>query len=179
MGTQSVDISPIAVLRDGPIQTPKDLEGRSLAVLTQTDILGMYSLAYLANKGIDLAKVKIVEIPFPQQYDALLSRWVDAASMTEPFATMAVERGNAKILAYPYTETQPNLTSVVLITMARGLVTIRMRSSALCAHTCAAKPTSISTRKMPQALSSSRPTPRWMLTSWRRSKCRNSYKRLT
>jgi hypothetical protein len=27
MGTQSMDISPIAALRDGPIQTPKDLEG--------------------------------------------------------------------------------------------------------------------------------------------------------
>ena len=38
--------------------------------------------------------------------------------MTEPFATRATESGKVRILAYPYTQLQPNMQSVVLVTMA-------------------------------------------------------------
>ena len=38
--------------------------------------------------------------------------------MTEPFATRATESGKGRILGYPYTDTQTNFVSVVLVTMA-------------------------------------------------------------
>jgi NitT/TauT family transport system substrate-binding protein len=105
-------------LQDGPIKTLKDLEGRTLAVNSLRGILWLYSRAYLESKGVDLAKVKIVELPFPNQYDALISGRVDAVGMTEPFATRATESGKVKILGYPYTEKQANMQSVVLVTTA-------------------------------------------------------------
>ena len=112
------DISPIVAQADGPIKSPKDLEGRTLAVPSLNGNLWLYSRAYLEKKGVDLAKVKILEVPFPQQYDALVSGRVDAASMTEPFATRATESGKGRIVGYPYTETQPVFVSQVLVTMA-------------------------------------------------------------
>jgi len=118
MAAQPPDISPIVTLADGPVKAPKDLEGRTLAVNSLNGILWLYTRAYLEKKGVDLAKVKFLEVPFPQQYDALLSGRIDAAGMTEPFATRAAESGKARVLGYPYTETQPNLQSVVLVTMA-------------------------------------------------------------
>jgi NitT/TauT family transport system substrate-binding protein len=118
MAPQPPDISPIVTLVDGAVKTPKDLEGRTLAVNSLNGILWLYTRAYLEKKGVDLAKVKFLEVPFPQQYDALIAGRIDAAGMTEPFATRSTESGKARVLGYPYTETQPNLQSVVLVTMA-------------------------------------------------------------
>lgn len=112
------DISPIVTASQGPIRNPKDLEGRSLAVPSLNGNLWLYSRAVLEKAGVDLAKVRILEVPFPQQFDALTSGRVDAASMTEPFATRALESGNGRVLAYPYSQTQPVFVSVVLVTMA-------------------------------------------------------------
>jgi len=114
----SPDISPIVARADGPIRNPKDLEGRTLAVPSLNGNLWLYSRAYLEKKGVDLAKVRILEVPFPQQFDALVSGRIDAASMTEPFATRATESGKGRIVGYPYTETQPVFVSVVLVAMA-------------------------------------------------------------
>jgi len=118
IGVPPPDISPIVTLADGPVKTPKDLEGRTLAVPSLNGNLWLYSRAYLEKKGVDLSKVKILEVPFPQQFDALTTGRVDAASMTEPFATRATESGKGRILGYPYTDTQTNFVSVVLVTMA-------------------------------------------------------------
>jgi NitT/TauT family transport system substrate-binding protein len=118
IGVPPPDISPIVTLADGPVKTPRDLEGRTLAVPSLNGNLWLYSRAWLEKKGVDLSKVKILEVPFPQQFDALTTGRVDAASMTEPFATRATESGKGRILGYPYTETQTNFVSVVLVTMA-------------------------------------------------------------
>lgn len=118
MAAKPPDISPLAALKDGPIRTLKDLEGRTLAVNSLRGILWLYSRAYLESRGVDLSKVKIVELPFPNQYDALIAGRVDAVGMTEPFATRATESGKVKILGYPYTEKQANMQSVVLVTTA-------------------------------------------------------------
>jgi NitT/TauT family transport system substrate-binding protein len=114
----SPDISPIVTLADGPVKTPKDLEGRTLAAPSLNGNLWLYSRVFLESRGVDLSKVKILEVPFPQQFDALTTGRVDAAGMTEPFATRAIESGKGKVLGYPYTQTQPNFTSVVLVTTA-------------------------------------------------------------
>jgi 3-oxoacyl-[acyl-carrier protein] reductase len=110
------DISPVAVLKAGPIKTAKDLEGRTLAVASLNGNQWLYIRAYLEKQGAELAKVKFREVPFPQQFDALASGQVDAAAMTEPFATRASESSKVSMLFYPYTETQPVFESVVLVT---------------------------------------------------------------
>jgi NitT/TauT family transport system substrate-binding protein len=110
------DISPIVVRADGPIKAPKDLEGRTLAVPALAGNLWLYARVFLAKNGVDLAKVRFLEVPFPQQFDVLLSGRIDAAAMTEPFATNAIESGKAKAFAYPYSQTQPVFVSVVMVT---------------------------------------------------------------
>jgi NitT/TauT family transport system substrate-binding protein len=75
----------IMVKSDSPIKTAKDLEGKTVA----TNILNnMQSLLFdevLRANNVDPAKVKDVEVPFPQMGAALQQDRVDAINTLEPF----------------------------------------------------------------------------------------------
>jgi NitT/TauT family transport system substrate-binding protein len=111
------DITPLVVAKDGPVHAAKDLEGRTVAVNNLNNIVWLYVRAYLDKNGVDLAKVRFVEVPFPQMQAALLSGRVDAVAITEPFTTMAKESAKTVVLGYPYTQVQPNLQSAVFTAM--------------------------------------------------------------
>lgn len=97
----------IQVLKTSPIKNAKDLEGKTVAVNTLNNIVHLMAMAWIDKNGASSGKVKFVEVPFPQMEAALVSGKIDAISVHEPFATAAVEKGQARVLAYPWGEVLP------------------------------------------------------------------------
>ena len=97
----------IQVLKTSPIKSAKDLEGKTVAVNTLNNIVHLMAMAWIDKSGATSGKVKFVEVPFPQMEAALVSGKIDAISVHEPFATAAVEKGQTRVLAYPWGEVLP------------------------------------------------------------------------
>lgn len=92
----------IQVAKSSTIKTAKDLEGKTVAVNTLNNIVHLMAMAWVDKNGGSSSKVKFVELPFPQMEAALNAGKVDAISIHEPFATAAIEKGNARLLAQPW-----------------------------------------------------------------------------
>ena len=97
----------IAVSKSSPIMRARDLEGKTVAVNTLNNIVHLMAMAWVDKNGADSSKVKFVEIPFPQMEPALAAGKVDAISVQEPFATAAVAKVGARVLAHPWSEVLP------------------------------------------------------------------------
>jgi NitT/TauT family transport system substrate-binding protein len=98
----------LMVLKDGGVKTPKDLEGKRVAVNVVNSTTWLYVVAFLEKHGVDRSKVRFVEIPFPQMNDPLLNKQVDAIGQVEPFRTILEDTGKAQLLGYVYIDVQPN-----------------------------------------------------------------------
>jgi NitT/TauT family transport system substrate-binding protein len=97
----------IQVGKSSSIKTAKDLEGKTIAVNTLNNIVHLMAMAWIDKNGGSSAKVKFVEVPFPQMEATLSAGKVDAISVHEPFATAALEKGNARVLAQPWGDVLP------------------------------------------------------------------------
>jgi NitT/TauT family transport system substrate-binding protein len=96
-------IHGILVRPDSPIQTARDLEGRTLATNTLNNIDHIMQQVWVRQMGGDPSRVRFVEVPFPQQPAALTQNRIDAIAPSEPFVTIALSQG-ARLLAHHYTD---------------------------------------------------------------------------
>jgi NitT/TauT family transport system substrate-binding protein len=98
----------------GAIRDWADLRGRSIAIPPGRPTVGDYTIARgLALGGLKLGDVNIVELPFPDMLPAFGNGNLDAAHTSEPFSTLASDRGVAakwKATA----DYAPGMTSAVL-----------------------------------------------------------------
>ena len=101
------DTHAIQVLKDSPIKSAKDLEGKTVAVNTLSNVVQLMVMAWIDKNGGDAAKVKFVEVPFPQMEAALSAGRVDAASTHEPFVTASTGKGVTRVLAYNWGDVVP------------------------------------------------------------------------
>jgi NitT/TauT family transport system substrate-binding protein len=106
--TQSPDSTSALLVLKGTLKSPKDIEGKRIAVNVINSSAWLYAVAYLDKHGIDRSKVRFVEIPFPQMNDPLLNQQVDLISQVEPFSSVMLESGKVDALGYSYVEAQPN-----------------------------------------------------------------------
>ncbi len=97
----------ILVRGDGPIAGPKDLEGRTISVNGLRSVSTLTADAALEKRGVDVSKLRYIEIPFPQAIAALESGRIDAAYVAEPFATLGLRAGHRSI-SRPILETASN-----------------------------------------------------------------------
>jgi len=75
----------VAVAKDGPIHTPRDLEGRTFA-LPQIGGIGLAATrAWLRQSGVDPAKVNFIESPQAAMTAGIKRGTFDAAALGEPF----------------------------------------------------------------------------------------------
>jgi NitT/TauT family transport system substrate-binding protein len=86
----------------------KELEGGTVAVNTLDNIAEVVVKAALDKEGADPARVKLIEVPFPDMGAAMERGDVDAAFSIEPFVSMSVDAG-AKVVDYSYVTTEPNM----------------------------------------------------------------------
>ena len=97
----------IEVLNDSPIKGARDLEGKTVAVNTLNNIVHLMAMAWVDKNGGSSAKVRFIELPFPQMEAALIARKVDAISVQEPFAAAAAHRPGVRVLAHPWGDVAP------------------------------------------------------------------------
>ena len=88
------------VANNSTLRSAKDLEGKTVGVnaVGTMNFLGVQ--AWLAQNGVDVAKVKAVEVPFPAIAEALNRGTIDAGVIGEPFITRA--KGTIRQMATPF-----------------------------------------------------------------------------
>jgi NitT/TauT family transport system substrate-binding protein len=105
--TEEDDWSAVLV-KEGSIRSPKDLEGKTMAVNTLENVATETATAALENVGADASKVKFTEVDFPDMLGALDAGRVDSIFEIEPFVTAGLGQGLRRVLA-PYYRTKPDL----------------------------------------------------------------------
>ncbi|MCL8009667.1 ABC transporter substrate-binding protein [Streptomyces sp. AS02] len=112
------DVTGVAVRKDSPVKSAKDLAGRTVAVNTLRNIGDTVVRESVRRDGGDPSEVEFVEIPFDQMPAALDAGRVDAAWMGEPAMTVAEAQG-ARVIASPFAETDPKLTVATYFTSTK------------------------------------------------------------
>lgn len=90
------------VLKESPIQSLKDFEGKKIGVNNLQSIIWLYTNAYLDQSGVDTKKIRWMEIPFPQMGDTLLNKYVDGIVSVEPFGTILADTQKVRHFGNPY-----------------------------------------------------------------------------
>jgi NitT/TauT family transport system substrate-binding protein len=111
------DSSALLVRGDGGIRTAEDLEGRTIALNTLKNVTEVTARAALQEQGVDVEKLDLIEVPFPEMIPALESGRVDAVFVVEPFVTLGLQGGARRITA-PFAATAPNLSTATYFTTA-------------------------------------------------------------
>src|SRR5262249_29519525 len=106
------------VARKASIHSPKDLEGKGVAVTVINSTAWLHAVAWLEKHGVDRSKVRFTEVSFPQMNDPLLNGQLDAVVQVEPFRSALMASGNAEIVGWPYVETAPNTDITQYIALA-------------------------------------------------------------
>jgi NitT/TauT family transport system substrate-binding protein len=107
-GDEKQDFSAILVTGDSDIRSPKDLEGKTLAVNTLKNVAELTAKASLAKQGVDVETIELAEVDFPDMNGALAQGRVDAAFQIEPFVSLGLKEGH-RIVDRPYVGTKPGL----------------------------------------------------------------------
>jgi NitT/TauT family transport system substrate-binding protein len=119
-GRREQDFSAILVAGDGDIRSPKDLDGKTLAVNTLENVAELTAKASLARQGVDVESIELAEVDFPDMNAALTQGRVDAAFQIEPFVSLGLKEGH-RIVDRPYVGTKPGLQIGCYFTSARYL----------------------------------------------------------
>jgi NitT/TauT family transport system substrate-binding protein len=96
--TLTSNVFDVLALPKTGIRSPKDLEGKKIAVNILNNIQSLTLNQILKADNVDISKVTYVQIPFPQMAAALQSGQVQAVHMGEPFITDTQEKIGAKIV---------------------------------------------------------------------------------
>lgn len=96
----------IIINPESGIETPKDLEGKSVAVPGISGSSALLTLASVAKDGGDPSLVKLVEMAQPDMIAAVQGGQIDAGHEVEPFVTMALDAG-LEVLVYPASYAKP------------------------------------------------------------------------
>ena len=99
--TSSHPDSMVIVAKDGPIQTPRDLDGRIVGVDFVTDVSVTALRAWLDQHGGDGKSLRPIELKQTEQVAALDAGRIDATVVKPPYLTVAMESGKCRILGTP------------------------------------------------------------------------------
>ena len=113
-GDPATDFSGVVVPSGSPIQSAKDLAGKTVAVNNLKNIGEVTIRNAVEKDGGDAKSVKFVELNFPDMPAAVANHQVDAAWVVEPFLTASTAQG-ARNVSSNFT-TIPNLTVATYFT---------------------------------------------------------------
>ncbi len=99
----------LMVKANGPIHSPRDLEGKTVAVNALKNMNELAVRTVLTRDGVDVSKIKFIEVPFPDMPAAVQTGRVDAATAVEPFVTASEAAGARKLLSF-FAGMQPKMT---------------------------------------------------------------------
>lgn len=106
--------SAVVVRKDGPIHSPADLRGRTIAVPSRFSDERLIVFRVLKKFNIPITDVKMVEMAPPDVSGALAAGAIDAFSMGEPYPSQAEMGGYGRVLFHAR-EYWPDYMSCVLV----------------------------------------------------------------
>lgn len=77
----------LLVPKMSPLRQPKDLERQTVAVVALASISSLGLQEWLRANAVDVTKVNLIEMPFPEMVPAMGRGRVSAALLSEPFIT--------------------------------------------------------------------------------------------
>jgi len=83
------DNNGIYVKADSPIKTPKDLNGKTIGLISLNGTGQAAIIERLGRSGADLKSIKMIPYPFPSMADGIASGQIDAGQLAEPYLTAA------------------------------------------------------------------------------------------
>lgn len=98
--------SSIVVKAGSGITSPVDLADKTVAVNQLNAVLQLVTLADIAKDRGNASSAKFIALPFPDAISAVKSGRVDAATVVEPFTTIAAQSG-LDVIAHPYADVLP------------------------------------------------------------------------
>lgn len=109
----------LLVTGSSPIKELADLEGKTVGVNAVKGVLEIAVTNRLLQAGVDPEKVTFVEIPIPGMLDALKNGTVDALAISEPFRTIAEDRGDLALVDIYSGFKYPFMTSLYVTSQAQ------------------------------------------------------------
>lgn len=97
----------VLVLDKSDIETPKDLEGKRIAIVAHRSIDEPFVKEWLNAAGADVSRVTFLEVPFPQMEGVLRSGEVAAVATIEPFVTVSKQQGGVRVLGSHFVQVLP------------------------------------------------------------------------
>ena len=91
-------VHSLLVGKDSSIKEVTDLVGKKVAINTLGNVNELSMMALADSAKIDIKQIQLVEIPFPQMEAALQNGSVDAILAIEPFVTLSLSHGTARVL---------------------------------------------------------------------------------
>jgi NitT/TauT family transport system substrate-binding protein len=115
--TLGEDYNEVLVAPGSDIDEVTDLEGKKVATNSLTNINYVLVRDGVDAAGGDSEKIDFIEIPFPDQVNALLTGQVDAIATPEPFHTIALNQGAVPV--YQTYGATPDLTVAAWFTSSQ------------------------------------------------------------
>ena len=112
------DINSVVVAAGSDISSPADLAGKKVAVNSLGAAGDLTIMAAVEADGGDPSTIEFVEVAFPDAQAQLDAGNVDAAWVPEPFVSIIVGAGGARVVD-PYQATLPGLPTLVLQTTGK------------------------------------------------------------
>jgi NitT/TauT family transport system substrate-binding protein len=98
----NVPTTQMVIAPDSTVKVAKDLNGKTIAVISVGGLDQLALDAYVDKNGGDLSSVKCIEVPPSAMAEALTQGRIAAAVMNDPELSQAVEAKQVKILATGY-----------------------------------------------------------------------------
>jgi NitT/TauT family transport system substrate-binding protein len=100
--TLNVPGGVLCVAKDGPIRSAADLAGKPIAVNALKNLAEMMLDAWLAQHGVDLAQVRVVELRYTEMALAIERGTIAAAVISEPALSPAMRSNTLRVLGDVY-----------------------------------------------------------------------------
>jgi len=96
------------------IKDAKDLNGKTLASVSLSDLNSVATFAWLEARGVDLSTIKWTELPASSVAAAIDQGRIVGSTLYEPYLTTNLNSGKVRLLGYPYDALAKRFASAVL-----------------------------------------------------------------
>jgi NitT/TauT family transport system substrate-binding protein len=121
METPQSPVGAVVVAKSSPIQSAKDIEGKTVGINGLKSLSEVALNLWLAEGGADVNNVRKTEVAFSEMAPALERGTVVAALFSEPTLSLAMKSGTFRILVDPYAAIAPRFLVTAWFTTATFL----------------------------------------------------------
>jgi NitT/TauT family transport system substrate-binding protein len=110
--TSDVPYAAALVRKDSPIQTGRDMNGKTFGVAALKDLNQLAAMAWIDQTGGDSSTVRFIEMPAVAMVTAIEEGRVDAGQVGTPALAIALDAGKTRVLAAIFDALAPRFANV-------------------------------------------------------------------